>query len=331
MKRNSVFAGVAMLSILSTGALAQPAPPPAVPDLARQMAEANLVPDTAGDGPYPAIMELDPLLPDHVIYRPADLKPFSGGKLGVFAWGNGGCADDGASSRQHLAEIASYGYLVVAPGKWRSGPNAKVAREAPRAAPVGQRLPPPATTAAQVRQGIDFALTESGRRGSKFAGVIDPRAVAVGGFSCGGLQAISIANDPRIRTVVVQNSGIFNSPTESIGGMTVSKDALKSFRTPVLYLLGGPTDIAFPNGSDDVKRITQVPVAFVNLPYGHGGTYARPMGGSAAAIVVDWLEWQLRNDRSAARSFLGANCRLCVNPEVTIELRNFKSGPTRSN
>ena len=50
---------------------------------------------------------------------------------------------------------------------------------------------------------------------------------------------------------------------------------------------------------------------------------ARPMGGTAAGIVVDWLEWQLRHDTGAARSFIGANCRLCVNSEATIELKNF--------
>jgi dienelactone hydrolase len=312
-----------MLAGIAANAAAQQPPAPGAADLARAMEEANRVPDTSGDGPYPAVMELDPGLPDHVIYRPADLAPFAGGKLGVFAWGNGACADDGASSRQHLAEIASYGYLVIAPGKWRSGPNAKDGREAPRTPPPGERLPPPATTAADVREGIDFALAENVRMGSQYANLIDKQAVAVGGFSCGGLQAISLATDPRISTVVVQNSGIFNDARQSIGGLSVSKEALSAFHSPVLYLLGGPTDIAFPNGSDDVARIQHVPVAFVNLPYGHGGTYARPMGGTAAGIVVDWLEWQLRDNASAARSFVGANCRLCVNPEVTIELKNF--------
>jgi hypothetical protein len=320
-----LVAGVAAATCAATAVAQQPAAPPGGADLARAMEEANKLPDTAGDGPYPAVMELDPGLPDHVIYRPADLKPFAGGKLGVFAWGNGGCADDGASQRQHLAEIASYGYLVIAPGKWRSGPNAKVGREPPRAAPAGERLPPPATTAAQVRAGLDFALAESARRGSKYTGLIDKKAVAVGGFSCGGLQAISLAADPRIATVVVQNSGVFNDSRQSIGGMSVSKDALKSLRTPVLYLLGGPTDIAYENGTDDVKRIGHVPVALVNLPFGHGGTYGRPMGGTAAGIVVDWLQWQLRHDQGAARSFVGANCRLCVNPEAKIELKNFAS------
>ena len=38
-------------------------------------------------------------------------------KLGVVAWGNGGCSDDAASSRFHLLEIASHGYLVLASGR----------------------------------------------------------------------------------------------------------------------------------------------------------------------------------------------------------------------
>ncbi|MGX7896620.1 hypothetical protein [Tsuneonella sp. HG222] len=323
MKNRVGLSSIAMLLALSsTGAGAQQAAG-APSDFARAQAEANKVPDTPGDGPYPAVMELDAGIPDHVVYRPSDLSAFKGGKLGVFAWGNGGCADDGASQRQHLAEIASYGYLVIAPGKWRSGPNAKVGREAPRTPAPGQRLPPPATTADDVREGIDFALAENARQGSKYAGLIDKQAVAVGGFSCGGLQAITLAGDPRISTVVVQNSGLFNDPNESIGGTTLPKSALSRFHTPVLYLLGGETDIAYPNGTDDVKRIDHVPVALVNLPFGHGGTYARPLGGTAAGIVVDWLEWQLRGNSSAARSFLGANCRLCVNPEATISLKNF--------
>ena len=42
----------------------------------------------------------------------------------VLVWGNGACRADGASARQHLLEIASHAYLVIAPGKVRSGPTA---------------------------------------------------------------------------------------------------------------------------------------------------------------------------------------------------------------
>ena len=90
------------------------------------------IPDTPGSGPYPALMEIDSALPDHVVYRPADLAAVGEGKLGVFVWGNGACADDGASARLHLSEIASHGYLAIAPGKWRNGPNAKEPPSPPR-------------------------------------------------------------------------------------------------------------------------------------------------------------------------------------------------------
>ena len=103
-------------------------------------------------------MEVDPALPDHVVYRPADLSRVGEGKLGVFVWGNGACADDGASARLHLSEIASHGYLVIAPGKWRNGPNAKEGPAPPRApAPDGGMSAPP-TTAADLTEALDWAL-----------------------------------------------------------------------------------------------------------------------------------------------------------------------------
>jgi dienelactone hydrolase len=314
----TALAGTVAL-ILGTAAAAQQAPaaPPAV--------EAQSgIPDTSGSGPYPAVMEVDPALPDHVIYRPADLAAVGQGKLGVFIWGNGACADDGASARLHLSEIASHGYLAIAPGKWRNGPNAKEP-PAPARAPAadGSFLPP--TSAADLKEALDWALAEDGREGSRYAGMIDEGAVATGGFSCGGVQALQLAGDPRLKTVVVQNSGIFNDDTVHIAGMELRKSALQALHTPVIYVLGGPSDIAYANGMDDFARIDHVPAAMVNLlGKGHGGTYFEPSGGKAAQIVVDWLEWQLRGDTEAARSFLGEDCGLCSDPEVEIERKNLR-------
>ena len=100
--------------------------PPAFDPKAMQAAmEAfDKVPDTVGTGKYPALKEESPALPNHVIYRPADLSKLGDAKLGVLAWGNGGCAADGAGARLHLAEIASHGYLAIANGKILSGPGA---------------------------------------------------------------------------------------------------------------------------------------------------------------------------------------------------------------
>ena len=285
----------------------------------RAQEEFNKVPNTPGDGPFPAVIETDPGLPGHVIYRPKDLSPFAGGKLPVLAWGNGGCADDGTAHRLHLAQIASYGYLVVAAGEWRSGPGATAPRQRPqpRSAEDG-KLPPPATTTDDVRAGLDWAVAEDRRADSQFYGKVAEDALAVAGHSCGGLQAIQIAADPRIKTVLIHNSGVFNGGVQSISNLTVTKDMLDDFHTPVIYILGGPTDIAHPNGTDDFARVNHVPIVLADLPVGHGGTFSQPMGGAAAHVAVDWLEWQLKGDKVAARSFLGENCRLCSGSDWTI-------------
>lgn len=280
----------------------------------------DTMPIGPGTGPYPAIMTQDATLPAHVIYRPAKLDDAEA--LGVLVWGNGGCSADGASARQHLIEVASHGYVVIAPGEIMSGPGATKKRE-PRAPDKSGQLPPVATTSADVKAGLDWALAENAREGSTLHGKIDTRALAVAGHSCGGLQALELAPDPRIRTVLVHNSGVFTDGTNPIRGITVNKAMLDKLHTPVLYVLGGPDDIAFPNGTDDFKRIDKVPAALVQLPVGHGGTFRTANGGAVAGIAVDWLDWQLRGDKAAARSFTGSNCRLCVVPGWTIEKKKI--------
>ena len=281
------------------------------------------IPDTPGDGPYPALLETDPGLPGHVIYRPADLAPFAGGRLPVLAWGNGACADDGTAHRFHLAQIASYGYLVIAAGHWRSGPGAVDGRAPQPARRADGGLPPPATTAQDVIAGIDWALAQDELEGSRLRGLVDREALAVAGHSCGGLQAIDLAKDPRIATVIVHNSGIYNSQVSAIPTMTATKSMLGNFHTPVLYVLGGPEDIAYDNGMDDFRRVEHVPIMVANLPVGHSGTFAQPMGGAVAHVAVDWLEWHLRGDKVAGRTFTGENCRLCTGSDWSLERKGW--------
>lgn len=302
---------LAALAAISTTVLAQTAtsPPP----------RPTPPPVTPGTGPWPALMEVDPRLAFHVVYRPSNLAALGPRKLGVLVWGNGGCRDDGASARAHLTEIASHGYLAIAPGKlYPPGQSAP----APVRGADG-KYPPQATTAAQVRAGIDWALSENRRRGSRYFERIDPAAIAVAGHSCGGLQALQVAPDPRVRTVLVHNSGIFNAGASSITGLDLEKSSLARIHTPIFYTLGGPSDQATPNGTDDFRRIDHVPAVLVDLPVGHGGTFYKANGGAVAQIVVDWLDWQLRGDRAAARTFTGPNCRLCGRNDLTIERKRI--------
>jgi hypothetical protein len=308
-----------MTSFTSGTALAQAATPPAderAVAMAAMRERQNATPDTPGTGRYPALKESVVTLPDHVVYRPADLGKVGSKKLGLYLFGNGACSNDGASSRLHLLEIASHGYLAIAPGKIRNGPGA--VPDEPAAKPSQENpahLPKPPTTSADLLTALDWALAQNADPKSALYGKIDVKAIALSGFSCGGLQALQIAGDPRVKTLVVMNSGVFKDATQGINGIQVNKSLLAKIHTPTLYILGGPTDIAYANGMDDVERINHVPVYVGNLDVGHGGTYWQPNGGKAAAAVVAWLHWQLRGDTEAAKMFTGKDCGLCKDPE----------------
>lgn len=309
---------LALLAVLAAvPAYAQTAPAPAAP--------APVLPDSRGLGPYPAIKEADPSLPGHVVYRPENLGAMGSLKLGVVVWGNGGCSGDGAGARHHLAQLASYGYVVIAPGTIRSGPGASPREPRPPRGPdASGKLPPIETTAEDVRAGIDWALAENARPGSRYYRRIDSKMIAVAGHSCGGLQALQLAADPRIRTVMVHNSGVFTDGSNPISGMTVDKSLLATLHTPVIYILGGPTDIAYPNGTDDFSRIEHVPAFLANLNVGHGGTFGQPDGGRVGLVSAAWLQWQLRGDAVAGRMFTGKDCTLCTDSAWTIERKRIE-------
>src|SRR6185369_1652386 len=146
---------VVLMSLPLCAAMA--ADPPAAADpRAEMLARQAAMPDTPGTGKFPAMKEEVASLPNHVVYRPAQLDKLGSTRLGLYVFGNGGCSNDGASARLHLLEVASHGYLAIAPGRLRSGPGATVPRPAtpppPAPAPGGApaALPPPATSSADL-------------------------------------------------------------------------------------------------------------------------------------------------------------------------------------
>src|SRR5687768_11853025 len=68
-------------------------------------------------GPHEVIVEANPGLPTHTIYRPADLTKFSGKRaLPIVSWGNGACANAGTLFQVFLTQVASHGYLAISIG-----------------------------------------------------------------------------------------------------------------------------------------------------------------------------------------------------------------------
>ncbi|MBB2914211.1 hypothetical protein FHS43_005523 [Streptosporangium becharense] len=233
-----------------------------------------------GSGPYPADYETTIRLRDHTIYRPQTIP--AGLKLPIVVWGNGACRADGTWFENILKEFASHGFLVIANG---------------RPGGFGQTDPEMLTEA------IDWAIAENTRYTSKYRGRIDTTKIAVMGQSCGGLEAYEVSDDPRVTT-----TGIFNS------GMLDDSDnyQLARLHAPIIYVIGGPDDIAHPNAMDDWNRLPAGLPAFMgNLDVGHMGTFSQPNGGEFGRVGSAWLKWQLKGDTAAKAWFVGPGCGLC--------------------
>ena len=159
---------------------------------------------------------------------------------------------------------------------------------------------------------------------SQYFGKLDTTRIAVSGMSCGGLQTLEVATDPRITTAMICNSGILGAAGRGMGGMpNLTKDHLEKLHTPIIYILGDHQDIAYTNGMDDFHRITKLPAFAANLDVGHGGTFSRPHGGDFAIVATAWLQWQLKDDQQAAKMFEGDPCGLAATPGWTVEKKNI--------
>jgi predicted alpha/beta-hydrolase family hydrolase len=265
--------------------------------------------EDGGTGNYSAIMYTDSSLSTHTISRPKDLSVFGKkNKLPIIAWGNGACANSPWEHVNFLSEVASHGFLVIAIGPM------------PQEGERGNGR----STSSQLSDAIDWAIAQNSDEASIFYKKIDTGKIAVSGMSCGGLQTLEVAPDPRITTAVVCNSGILKNPRSGMPGMpSLTKDHLEKLHTPTLYLLGGESDIAYENGMDDFNRINHVPVFVGNIDVGHGGTYGQPHGGEFARVATAWYKWQLKGAEEAGKLFTGNPCQLSESDIWTVEKKNL--------
>jgi hypothetical protein len=305
----------------------------------------SLLVGDGGSGPYKAVLTNDLSLPTHTIYRPQDLSAFGDkARLPVVIEGNGGCANSSEQRAGFLAEIASHGFLVIAVGPIRdvvfgiSG--------------LGM------TESKSLLDAMDWIIAQNDQPGSPYYHKIDTGKIAVMGQSCGGLQALTVSNDQRVKTTIALNSGVFatmpslpaNISSDKLPGGSnlkislpaVQKSDLKNLHAPVIYLVGGKMDIATANAEDDFKQIENTPVFLAsydfsdlakktgegNVPGNTGAghypaTYLEPHAGDFGAAAVAWLKWQLKGDQEAAKTFKGKPCGLEKNPKWSVSKKNI--------
>jgi dienelactone hydrolase len=265
--------------------------------------------EDGGTGPFKSIMVSEPSLPTHTVFKPSDLDAATKkGKLPIIVWGNGACANSPWEHVNFLSEVASYGFMVIAIGPMPQ---------------EGERTRD-RSTSSQLTDAINWAIAQNDDKTSPYFNKLDVKKIAVSGMSCGGLQALETAPDPRVTTTVICNSGILGNPGAGMPGMPqLTKDHLSKIHTPTLYLLGGEKDIAYGNGMDDFNRINHVPIFVANMDVGHGGTYGKPHGGEFAKVATAWFQWQLKNDKKAGKMFTGNPSGLSKDPNWKVEKKNM--------
>ena len=279
--------------------------------------EQMKVVEYGGSGRHKAVAVRERSLTDFVVYRPMNMDAaMTVGRPGMFGTGaakkeklpvlvfcNGGCMDTSIGYENMLSDIASYGYVVVAIGQLQM---------------MAQHNKDRHTPSSMVAKALDWISQQATDPTSPYYDKIDVDRIAGAGHSCGGAQILANAADSRLKTYLILNAGM--------GNMTMadaSKKSLKKLHGPILYLVGGTTDVAWQNAQMDYKAIKHVPAFLAdNTRSGHGGTYEQPNGGANARMVRAWLDWQLKGKKENEKLFVDGD--LTGYEGFTIQHKNIK-------
>jgi hypothetical protein len=290
----SMSCGILVILGLAGPSLAQP------PGITREMIATALPVEGAPlavPGPYKVIGP-EPAFgsPGHVVFRPADLSAFPAkDTLPVMVWGNGGCAINSTRYGGFLTTIASHGFLVLA-----------------TAAKEGEK--PRQSNADDLRAALNWVEAEAKRDGSPLKGKIATDRMAVMGQSCGGFLSVALGVDPRVDTIGVFNSGLQPANPNAPAGPFPTADTLAKVHGPILLINGHERDFMMAVSAANFEAITHVPVFYgARHGAGHTATVDHPGGGEFANVASNWLRWQFKGDKTAAKMFVGKDCSLCTN------------------
>ena len=255
----------------------------------------------SGTGPHQVVVETnaDNGIKCGTIYRPADLGGTE--KYPIFVWGEGGCSQDGYSNQAAMAEIASWGYFIVADGTPGST-NACAGGQDGRA----------------FLDYITWAIAENGKSCSAYYQRLETTKIAADGFSCGGLMAENVSGDPRFSAIGITSSGLMSANTALYG----------KIHTPFKIMNGGSSDIAYENGLRDYDQISSrgIPIVyFSKTSAGHGGDLGQARG-DFNRVNLAWLNWQLKGDTGATgKGYLyGSTCSICTNAGWVVKSANIQ-------
>jgi dienelactone hydrolase len=233
----------------------------------------------------------------HRVFRPSDLSAFPArDKLPVVVWGNGGCAIENERYAGFLSTIASHGFVVLT--------TAAIEGEERRQA-----------TADDLGAALDWAEQENERAGSPLRNKIDTSQMAVMGQSCGGFLSVALGTDPRVDTIGVFNSGVQPANPDAPTPAVATTGTLEQVHGPILFINGHEVDFMMATSRANFDLVSHVPTFYgARHDAGHTATMYHQGGGEFANVASRWLKYHFKDDQTAGRMFVGADCELCTNP-----------------
>ena len=181
------------------------------------------------------------------------------------------------------------------------------------------------SNADDMRAMIDWIEKENARADSPLKGKIATKKIAAMGQSCGGFMSLRIGADPRVGTIGVFNSGAADAAPNQPPGLIPALDTLTKLHGPVLLINGAERDFMTERSKNTFEAIGKLPVFYGSRHgAGHTATVFHPGGGEYANVASNWVLWQFKGDKQAAKMFVGKSCSLCTNPNWDTQAKLIK-------
>ena len=267
-------------------------------------------PQPAMDKFYNVVREAAPGTPGWTVYRPVDPEGEVLDRLPVVVWSDGACTISNDSYVFLLTEVAAHGFVIVAFG-----------------APDEHTQPNGIADANRLPTAINWA-TERYHHDREYFEQFDTSKIATAGHSCGGVDAEYTAlADRRVKTSVILDSGFYpNGQVGMSGPLANSRNLIPNLYGPIIFIDGGPTDVAQPNSVANYNLVTKVPAVLAEqATAGHGGFYGPPLSVELQAIqvVVSWLDGILNHNDESLDFLVGSNPGLAQDSGWTVQSKNF--------
>ena len=126
---------------------------------------------------------------------------------------------------------------------------------------------------------------------------------------------MELAADWRVSTIGVFNAGL--QPNQM--------SMLTRLRIPAMFINGGERDFMMGPAKATFDAINTQPVFYgARKDAGHTATAYHVGGGEFANVATNWVRWQFKGDKQAAKMFTGAKCELCTNSTWQTAAKGLK-------